>query len=80
MYTIICTSDNPPSLHSEYVTEESAKQVLKALQEIEYESVMKQTITLYGEKYYLGIHKERLTGNKNSIVFKKFEINATVST
>lgn len=52
---------------------------MKALQELEYESVMKQTIALYGEKYYLGIPKERLTGNKNSIVFKKFEINETKS-
>lgn len=74
MFQIICTSDNPPSLHSEYVTEESAKQVLKALQELEYESVMKQTIALYGAKYYLGIPKERLTGNKNSIKFNKYEI------
>ncbi len=35
---------------------------------------MQQAINLYGKDYYKGIPKERLTGRRNPIVFKKYEI------
>ena len=74
MYTIICTSDNPCTLQSIYDTKEEAIKALKHLRELEYSSVMKQTISLYGKDYYKGIPKERLTGVRDSIVFRKYEI------
>lgn len=74
MYTIICTSDNPCTLQSVYDTKEEAIKALKHLQELEYSSVMKQTIYLYGKDYYKGIPKERPTGVRDNIVFRKYEI------
>ena len=74
MYTIICTSDNPCMLQSIYDTKEEAIKALKHLQGLEYSSVMKQTISLYGKDYYKGIPKETPTGVQNNIVFRKYEI------
>ena len=74
MYTIICTTDNPCTLQATYCTMQEAKQALKQLQEQEYSRVLAQTISLYGKDYYKGIPKERLTGGKDSIKVRLFEI------
>ena len=74
MYTIICTSDSPCTLQSTYDTKDEAIKALKHLQGLEYSSVMKQTISLYGKDYYKGVLKERPTGVRDNIVFRKYEI------